>query len=565
MLVSFVVVILTGCGGGSTAPPTEESPPLDSFQPASATDVVYGSAATQSGQVDLLLDIYQPEETCSALRPFVVFIHGGSFKSGSRNTVPLPDIARALTARGYAAISIGYRMMPDKPVVSAEFQQLHDDLVSSNTTQGRSIQSLKELEAAVAAFEDTITALRWANANATDHCLDLSHFALWGISTGGHVAHHVTYGLDDYNIDRPEPTVTIEYWGGMFSPDLIDTGEAPLFMVHGRTDPFVSYKSALARQSNATAVGVPLSFYTIEKGGHGFAMIDPEHVSVEGKSIYEATFDFIHAHLSDATAPLYKTQATSYEANEGVVFSQNFDQMESVVVNSAILGALFNEPSFSVGVEQGRVSIVDDGDSGKVLRVKFPANSVGPEGNGAQWGIVLPATFEELHVAYRIRFHEDFDFVRGGKLPGLVGGDANTGGNKPNGSDGWSARMMWRDNGRVTQYVYHPDQPEASGENMPWDDGNEGLRFFTPGVWHKVQHHIVMNTAGRFDGLIKGYLDGRLAFYRNNLRFRDVESFGIDTLYFSTFFGGSDDTWATTKDETIWFDDFKVSTVPIDR
>ena len=53
---------------------------------------------------------------------------------------------------------------------------------------------------------------------------------------------------------------------------------------------------------------------------------------------------------------------------KALCFSQNFDQMESVVVNSAILGALFNEPSFSVGVEQGRVSIVDDGDSESITR-----------------------------------------------------------------------------------------------------------------------------------------------------------------------------------------------------
>jgi len=34
------------------------------------------------------------------------------------------------------------------------------------------------------------------------------------------------------------------------------------------------------------------------------------------------------------------------------------------------------------------------------------------------------------------------------------------------------------------------------------------------------------------------------------------DSFAIDALYFSTFFGGSDKSWATRKDETITFDDF---------
>ena len=29
----------------------------------------------------------------------------------------------------------------------------------------------------------------------------------------------------------------------------------------------------------------------------------------------------------------------------------------------------------------------------------------------------------------------------------------------PDGTDGWSGRMMWREDGAATQYLYHPDQP----------------------------------------------------------------------------------------------------------
>ncbi|HEY5039276.1 MAG TPA: hypothetical protein VIJ93_09420, partial [bacterium] len=65
---------------------------------------------------------------------------------------------------------------------------------------------------------------------------------------------------------------------------------------------------------------------------------------------------------------------------------------------------------------------------------------------------------ESLYFRYYVRFDPGFDFVKGGKLPGLAGGKGNTGGHKANGTDGWSARVMWRSDGKIVQYVYHPDQ-----------------------------------------------------------------------------------------------------------
>jgi hypothetical protein len=38
---------------------------------------------------------------------------------------------------------------------------------------------------------------------------------------------------------------------------------------------------------------------------------------------------------------------------------------------------------------------------------------------------------ENLYCRYYVRFDSDFTFVKGGKLPGFIGGEANTGGNKP--------------------------------------------------------------------------------------------------------------------------------------
>jgi len=54
-----------------------------------------------------------------------------------------------------------------------------------------------------------------------------------------------------------------------------------------------------------------------------------------------------------------------------------------------------------------------------------------------------------MMLTYDIAFDENFDFVKGGKLPGLRGGANNgcEGGSQPNGTDCWSTRLMWRKNG----------------------------------------------------------------------------------------------------------------------
>ena len=44
---------------------------------------------------------------------------------------------------------------------------------------------------------------------------------------------------------------------------------------------------------------------------------------------------------------------------------------------------------------------------------------------------------------------------------------------------------------------------------------------------------------------------------------RDVDTLALDTIYFSTFFGGSGEDWAPTADEVVDFDDLVVSTGPV--
>jgi hypothetical protein len=202
---------------------------------------------------------------------------------------------------------------------------------------------------------------------------------------------------------------------------------------------------------------------------------------------------------------------------------------------------------------------------GRSLRVKYPAGLIGGD-SACQWltpfrNLGLEAR-EECYARYYLRFDPGFDFVKGGKLPGLVGGGANTGGRIPNGRDGWSARLMWRTGGHVVQYVYHPDQPGKWGEDFLWKVKDLPC-VFKPGVWHCVETYVRMNTPGRHDGVIRSWFDGEQALEVATLRFRDTADLKIDGFYFSTFFGGGDPSWAPLKDQYIQFDDFVLASGPI--
>jgi len=197
-------------------------------------------------------------------------------------------------------------------------------------------------------------------------------------------------------------------------------------------------------------------------------------------------------------------------------------------------------------------------------RVKYAAGGYGPQASGSSFKcnfnlMGMPERgYDSLYFRYYLKFEKGFEFVKGGKLPGLVGGAANTGGQKPTGLDGWSARVMWRDSGRIVQYLYHPDQPTQYGEDIDWDYGGVP-HYFVLGQWHCVETYIRLNTPGFRDGVLRSWLDGDLACQRTNIRYRDIASIKIDSFYFSTFHGGDDPSWAPSTDVYCVFDNFVVA------
>ena len=233
----------------------------------------------------------------------------------------------------------------------------------------------------------------------------------------------------------------------------------------------------------------------------------------------------------------------------------DFDSHPLGRYTEAAARADWREVEHAIGLAEGRAEIIGAPDawSGHSLR-HHHAGGGRVHDHSVQVKVLFGRSYEELFVSYRVRFGRDFDFVLGGKLPGFFGGTGNTGGQVPDGMDGWSARMMWLEGGAAIQYLYHPDQPGAYGDNLPWG------RTFQRGTWHTVAHRIVMNAPGQHDGVLQTWFDGEETLHVQDLRFRDVDTFAIGGFYLVSFFGGGDDDWNTTKDEHIDFDDFVVST-----
>ena len=106
------------------------------------------------------------------------------------------------------------------------------------------------------------------------------------------------------------------------------------------------------------------------------------------------------------------------------------------------------------GIKEGHASLVRHDDT-NWLRITYATGQIGPEKCGVGWRWPI-GTHESAELRYTVRFSRDFDWVKGGKLPGLCGGPDNVSGGRPaTGTNGFSARLMWRKDGRGEAYMYH--------------------------------------------------------------------------------------------------------------
>jgi Polysaccharide lyase 14 len=203
---------------------------------------------------------------------------------------------------------------------------------------------------------------------------------------------------------------------------------------------------------------------------------------------------------------------------------------------------------------------------GAFLRIAYPSGSYAPSGfppspiGGTQfYGAVLHTNgytpLNALILQFSVRFPTGFNFVKGGKLPGLYGGTGNTGTVFPNGTDGFTTRFMWRTSGAGEAYPFLPTSAPNDGTEL----GKGDWYFSGDNQWHTIRQKCVLNDVGASNGVIQVWYDGVLVLNANNLYFRSTDSLQIDGVIFQTFFGGGDTSWATPMTTYADFAAFSVS------
>ena len=220
----------------------------------------------------LRLDVYQPAEPGTKLRPAIVLIHGGGWTSLDKST--MRTMGRFLARFGFVAFSVDYRL----------FQ-----------AQGNRWP---------AQLDDAQRAVRWIRANAAAYGVNPQRIGAFGHSAGAQLA--ALLGMEDTRdnsdstlaayssrvqavVDVSGPidlTLDHDAEGSQFLSDFlgaeyakhpevwrdaspafrVSKGDAPFLIVHGTDDQNVSIAQAQELFDKLQAAGVPASFVKVDEG-----------------------------------------------------------------------------------------------------------------------------------------------------------------------------------------------------------------------------------------------------------------------------------------------------------
>lgn len=220
-----------------------------------------------------------------------------------------------------------------------------------------------------------------------------------------------------------------------------------------------------------------------------------------------------------------------------------------------------------------------------VLRVNYPKGTTTPSSiynpPGAIGGTgfyaqpiapILLSTAKTVSLEYSVYFPPEFDWVRGGKLPGLYGSDGTKAGcsGGSTATNCFSARFMWRKLGDGEAYLYTPQDavqdagyckiPPLSVCDPAYGDSiARGSIKFTKGAWTTIKEEVRVNAIpGQQTGGLKLWLNGKLVAQNDKIVWRINNGVFVQGFAFETFFGGSTADWATPVDQYTLFKDFSM-------
>ena len=279
-------------------------PPPDSRIPDSielVRDVVYATAPIANNEtIELTFDAAFPKRTQDKPLPAVVYIHGGGWRMGSKDSGLRPSIALALG--GYFACTIQYR--------------------------------LTDQATYPAAVHDCKAAIRFLRANAEHLGIDPNRIGVWGHSAGGHLSALLgTSGNSqvlDGSVGAPEVETTLsaavhcvvdisgptdlsrdvddgmisQWLGGPVrdNPDrakeaspltYIDANDPPVLIIHGTEDRLVNIdRHSRVFETALREAGVAVELLEVKGGGH----------VISERRAYRRAAEFFDQHLGGNAA-----------------------------------------------------------------------------------------------------------------------------------------------------------------------------------------------------------------------------------------------------------------------
>jgi hypothetical protein len=112
---------------------------------------------------------------------------------------------------------------------------------------------------------------------------------------------------------------------------------------------------------------------------------------------------------------------------------------------------------------------------------------------------------------------------------------------------------MWRSSGAGELYLYSPDRTARCGDSI-----RSEAWTFPVGRWITIQQQIELAHDHNEGDTVRIWMNGAMVLEQKGLRLRETPAVGIAGLLFSTFFGGSDSSWASPIDQYADFADFTI-------
>lgn len=227
---------------------------------------------TYNSNTKLKLDFYKPDNIEGEM-PLLIYVHGGGFSGGKRNTKNAEAFAKQMAERGYAVALISYRLTMKK------------------LGFGCKTKTSDKIDAFNSASEDVSMAVKYFLINNKKFNINTSKIILVGSSAGAEAALNLVYVYNNRVLPKYFKFAgVISMSGAVTSVENINRQNAiPTLLFHGTNDDLVPYEVGSHHFCNKDSEGylvlygsksiseklkyISKSFYlyTIENGDHSWS------------------------------------------------------------------------------------------------------------------------------------------------------------------------------------------------------------------------------------------------------------------------------------------------------